>query len=273
MLQIFTEHIFVQKKKQIVKQSWAEKKDLYRVINRRGLLKEEFWSTLRLNVERMWKKGKEKNQNKADRLERVYKGTKPYTGMVDNIRIGDDELGDEEESGEKVPMTVGVEINEAEAKVLNLDPRFRDWCKITMEDVETDIDVGLDNLRREIDVMENNDGKSLSEEDEVRERQFTNPIDFEAKEVDFGKMRSTAMMQNKYFEMARPVNRRDEMRIQTLKNRLMERSKDVLKNTNDEKGMPKRSCYTEQEILGIKSLIKKRKEGVVICGTDKSQSC
>ena len=86
-------------------------------------------------------------------------------------------------------------------------------------------------------------------------------------------MRSTAMMQNKYFEMARPVNRRDEMRIQTLKNRLMERSKDVLKNTNDEKGMPKRSCYTEQEILGIKSLIKKRKEGVVICGTDKSQSC
>ena len=37
--------------------------------------------------------------------------------------------------------------------------------------------------------------------------------------------------------------------------------------------MPKRSCYTEQEILGIKSLIKKRKEGVVICGTDKSQSC
>ena len=211
--------------------------------------------------------------NKADRLERKYKGAKPYTGMVDNIRIGDGELGDDEEGGEKVPMAVGVEINEAEAKVLNLDPRFRDWCKITMENVETDIDVGLDNLRREIDVMENNDGKSLSEEDEVRERQFTNPIDYEAKEVDFGKMRSTAMMQNKYFEMARPVNRRDEMRIQTLKNRLMERSKDVFKNTNDEKGMPKRSCYTEQEILGIKSLIKKRKEGVVICGTDKSQSC
>ena len=101
--------------------------------------------------------------------------------MVDNIRIGDGELGDDEEGGEKVPMAVGVEINEAEAKVLNLDPRFRDWCKITMENVETDIDVGLDNLRREIDVMENNDGKSLSEEDEVRERQFTNPIDYEAK--------------------------------------------------------------------------------------------
>ena len=88
-------------KKQIMKQNWAEKKDLYRVINRRGLLKEEFWSSLRLNVERMWRKGKEKNQNKADRLERVYKGAKPYTGMVDNIRIGDDELGEEEESGEK----------------------------------------------------------------------------------------------------------------------------------------------------------------------------
>ena len=42
----------------------------------------------------------------------------------------------EEEEGEKVPVAAGTNINVAEAKVLNLDPRFRDWCKITMEDVE-----------------------------------------------------------------------------------------------------------------------------------------
>ena len=121
--------------------------------------------------------------------------------------------------------------------MLNLDPRFRDWCKIKIEDVETDIDVGLDNLRREIDKLEENGGKSLSEADEARERQFTNLIDFEAKEVDFGKLRSTAMKQNKYFEMARPVNRRDEMRLQNLKSRLLETTKEVIKKTNDEKGV------------------------------------
>mgnify|MGYP001481273901 CR=1 FL=1 len=143
-----------------------------------------------------------------------------------------------------------------------------------MEDVETDIDVGLDNLRREIDKLEQNGGKSLSEEDERRMNQFTKPIDFEAKEVDFGKMRSTSMRQNKYFEMARPVNRRDELRLQTLKTRLLETTKEVIKKTNDEKGMPRSSCFTEQEAAGIKSLVKRRKdEGLVICGTDKSQSC
>ena len=167
-------------RKRINRQSWKEKQELYRVINRRGMLKEEFWNAVRLEVERVWTKGKEKNQEKADRLEVTYKGAKPNTGMVDNIKVGDRELGEDLENVEKVPMAVGVEINPAEAKVLNLDPRFRDWCKITMEDVETDIDVGLDNMRREIDALENNGGKGLSEQDEMRENQFTKPIDFEA---------------------------------------------------------------------------------------------
>ena len=80
-------------RKRINKQSWKEKQELYGIINRRGVLKEEFWNALRLEVERMWIKGKEKNQDKANRLEVVYKGAKPYTGMVDNIRVGDRELG------------------------------------------------------------------------------------------------------------------------------------------------------------------------------------
>ena len=113
----------------------------------------------------------------------------------------------------------------------------------------------------------------MSEAEEIRERQFTDPIDFEVKEVDFGKLRSTAMKQNKYFEMAKPVNRTDEMRLQNLKNRLMETTKVVIKKTNNEKGMPKTTCYTQEEVAGIKSLVKRRKEeGIVICGTDKSQS-
>ena len=257
----------------IFRQSLKEKADLYRVINRRGLVKEQFWSALRLETAKIWSQGKDKNQRKADRLEGIYKGAKPYTGMVGNIRVGDNELGHEDDI-EKVPLAVGVEVNQAEAQVLNLDPKFRDWCKITMEDIETDLDVGLDNLRREIDRVEQNDGKSLSEADEALERQFTNPIDYEAKEIDFGKQRSTAMKQNKYFEMSRPVNRKDEMRIQTLKTRLMETARNVLKDTNDEKGLPKVSCFNEQEKVGLKSLVRRRKQdGLVICATDKSQSC
>ena len=41
-------------------QSLMEKAELYRVINRRGRLKEEVWSALRMDVERRWRKGKKK---------------------------------------------------------------------------------------------------------------------------------------------------------------------------------------------------------------------
>ena len=244
----------------IRRQSLKEKEELYRVINRRGRLKEEFWSALRLDLGRRWKEGKDKNQKKADRLEVTYKGARPKTGMVGNIRVGDAELG-EEEVIEKIPVAAGANINAAETKVLNLDPRFRDWCKITEEDVETDVDVALDNLRREINKLEENGGNSLSEAEEIIERQFTNPIDFEAKEVDFGKLRSTAMKQNKYFEMAKPVNRTDEMRLQNLKNRLMETAREVIKKTNDEKGMPRTTCYTQEEVHSRYKFLGEEKEG------------
>ena len=44
--------------------------------------------------------------------------------------------------------------------------RLRDWNKISVEDIETDIDVCFDNMRREIDKIESNEGKTLTEEEE-----------------------------------------------------------------------------------------------------------
>ena len=52
----------------IFRQCLKEKVDLYRVINRRGLVKEQFWSALRLEIDKIWSQGKDKNQRKADRL-------------------------------------------------------------------------------------------------------------------------------------------------------------------------------------------------------------
>ena len=114
-----------------------------------------FWTAVKEDIDTKWRKGKEKMKTKMDRLERIYKGAKPNTGMVGDIRVGDIELGVEEDE-EREPLVAGTEVNQAEAKVLNLDPRFRDWNKITLEEIETDIDVGLDNARREINAMEEN---------------------------------------------------------------------------------------------------------------------
>ena len=72
--------------------------------------------------------------------------------------------------------------------------------------------------------------------------------------------------------MARAVNRKDEMILQRLKGRLMDCAHKVLKKTNDEKGLPRETCYTAEERTGIQSLKEKRKEvGAVVCSTDKSQ--
>ena len=255
------------------KQFMREKVSLYMSINRGGVLKQEFWSRVDSEIKKMWVEGKKKIQAKVDRLEDIYKGARNNTGKVGNIRVGDDELG-EEDVEIKDPLAAGVEVSECEAKVLRKDPRFRDWSKITIEDVETDVAVGLDNLRREIRKVEENGGKSLSVQEEIAERESTNELDLAGKTLDFGKQRSTAMKQNKYFCMSGAVNRQDELVLQRLKDKLVGEAKKVLKTTNDDKGRPRESCYSEEERAGIKALKEKRiNEGLVVCSTDKSQVC
>ena len=144
-------------------------------INRGGMLKEEFWSRVDSEIKKMWAEGKKKVQAKVDRLEDTYKGARGSTGMVGNIRVGDDELG-EENVEIKDPLAAGIEVSECEAKVLRKDPRFRDWSTITIEDVETDVAVALDNLRREIKKVEENGDKSLTKEEELIERESTNEL-------------------------------------------------------------------------------------------------
>ena len=258
---------------QRLKKKFLKKKaELYESINRAGLIKEMFWTAVKEEIDNMWRKGKDKMKTKMDRLERIYKGARPDTGMVGDIRVGDMELGAEEDE-EREPLVAGTEVNQAEAKVLNLDPRFRDWNKITLEEIETDIDVGLDNARREINTMEENEGRSLTEQEENQEKQFTRVLDHDSKTADFGKMRATAMKLNRNFVMSGEVNRKDELRLQRLKDRLMDAAKEVVKKTNDKNGFPNESCFTEEERRGIKSLVKKKNEGeVVVCGTDKSQA-
>ena len=95
------------------KQFLREKVGLYMSINRGGMLKEEFWSRVDSKVKKMWVDGKKKVQAKVDRLENIYKGARGNTGMVGNIRVGDDELG-EENVELKDPLAAGVEVNENE---------------------------------------------------------------------------------------------------------------------------------------------------------------
>ena len=138
-----------------------------------------------------------------------------------------------------------------------------------MEDIETDIDVCFDNMRREIDKMETNEGKTLTEEEEEAAKEFTRVLDYETKTVDFGKLRSTAMKNNKNFVMAKEVNGVDETTLQRLKNKMMGGSKKIVSKTNDDRGFPTTSCYTEEEQRGIKALVRRRKEGeLVVSSTD-----
>ena len=53
-----------------------------------------FWSKVKSLMDKKWKDGKQKIQEKVDRLENTYKGARTQTGKVGNIRVGDRELGE-----------------------------------------------------------------------------------------------------------------------------------------------------------------------------------
>ena len=87
---------------QRLKKEFLKKKaELYKSINRRGLIKEMFWTAVKEEVDNKWRKGKDKMKTKMERLERTYKGAKPNTGMVGDIRVGDAELDIEEDELDK----------------------------------------------------------------------------------------------------------------------------------------------------------------------------
>ena len=107
----------------------------------------EFRRIMKCEVEEVWRKGKEKNKEKVDRLIKKYVDM-DENGNVRDVIVTDDKLIEMNEHVEKnVKMYGGVQINEEEATALKVDPEYRVYKRIDDVDIEVEIEKGCTKAR------------------------------------------------------------------------------------------------------------------------------
>ena len=132
-----------------------------------GWMRAEFRRILAKEANEVWEDGRKKNQNKKDHLESRYKPRKEH-GMVEDIPVGDHELGEDNKVVEV--LAYEVHLNEDEKEYLKLPNSHTDFVKIDVQKMKTSIQVTAAKLRMGLrEEEENGEEETPSQGLEVEE--------------------------------------------------------------------------------------------------------
>ena len=178
-------------------------------------MRNEFNIILTCEANEEWRKGKDKNSKKKDHLEARHKPRKE-NGMVEDIPVGDEELGEDVERVEI--LAYEVELNDNEKEYLKLPNSVTDFEKIDIEKMKTGIQVMASKLRMSVNAVEETPESDLvDKEEEMASRRV---YDEERRSADFRKKRVTDSALNKRITVPDPVAESKEVKIEALANML-----------------------------------------------------
>ena len=236
-----------------------------------GWMQKEFLCILRRDANKEWVEGKTKNKKKKDHLETRYKPRKEHA-MVDDIAVGDSELGGDVEVVEV--LSYEVELNNNEKEYLKLPNSITDFVKIDVEKMKTGVQVMAAKLRMSVGADEDNSSQGMETGESISAtRRVYNE---EEKSADFRKKRVTDSGLNKIITVPDSVVEDKEVKIEALVN--------ILENIIDkeaEKEHPRfhgagrssatNSTLNKQQRAERRSLLDREKSGeLVIVASDKS---
>ena len=168
----------------------------------------------------MWEDGRKKNQNKKDHLESRYKPRKEH-GMVEDIPVGDQELGEDNKVVEV--LAYEVHVDEDEKEYLKLPNSHTDFVKIDVQKMKTSIQVTAAKLRMGLrEEEENGEEETPSQGLEAEEAEMAGRrvYDDETLTADFRKRRVTDSKLNKRITVPEPAVQDREVKIEALVNML-----------------------------------------------------
>ena len=214
-------------------------------------------------------------KHKKDHLESRYKPRKEH-GMVEDIPVGDHELGEDNKVVEV--LAYEVHLNEDEKEYLKLPNSHTDFVKIDVQKMKTSIQVTAAKLRMGLrEEEENGEEETPSQGLEAEEAEMAGRrvYDDETLTADFRKRRVTDSKLNKRITVPEPAVQDKEVKIEALVNMLETIvDKEARKETPTFHGSGRPgqlSTLTEQQRKGRKSLKSREKSGeLVILASDKS---
>ena len=207
---------------------------------------------------------RKKKKQKVKWIKRKYyqKPTIPET--YKGIQVGDQPL---DERFNTEPECYGnTEVDEEEAKVLKLHPKYSVFDQVDATDCEAEIEKSLAKIRwkRKQDERETmNDGNDRNTENNSKKETFN----IEKKEFNFNYSRSTELPFNTCTYMPKQLEMEEETKLQSIKHELMRITKEYIESNN---GSSMQNLNEDQK-KGLSKLNKRQsKREIVVFQTDKS---
>ena len=226
-----------------------------RMLRQQGVCRkyEDLWSReLRKYKEVLCKRRKKK----VEFLSQKYNRKPNLPDRVHGVIVADQEIP---ENFTSEPRCYGsVQISSDEKAVLSLPPKFATFDRIDKLRCEGEVEKGLAKLRW-------SRKREDSEHRDIEQDRFYRETE---KVFDFGKMRATDFPFNPRITLPEPIDRREEIRMIALKNRLGAITDEYISSKSDE---DLQSNLDPLQKRGLQSLRKKVENGeVVVYQTDKS---
>ena len=207
---------------------------------------------------KLYKQLRDKRKQKINWIKNKYYAVDKIPEVYQNVYVGDQQQLAEQFKTQ--PQCYGgTTLSENESELLKMHPKYSIFDKIDEVDCEAEIEKSLTKLRWQ----KGKEKRTVNSENNALD---LTPYDIERKEFDFRKSRSTDLPFNINTYMPKPLEIKEEVKLQCLKNELIKITSDYAKSKNIS-GVN----LNEVQRAGLKSLKKRQKMNeIVIFQTDKT---
>ena len=254
-----------------VKKEYCEvRKELREVVPWRTEAGRRFGWLTKCVVNEEWDEGRKTNEKKVNKQKDGVKTKNAKIDVYEEVKVSDEALGEDVEDEMEPKVYGGVQLVEDEKTAMKLPPKFAEYVKLDIYNIETEIEKGCTKWRYELMNEDENEGEH--EEDTVQNDKSKPVYDIENKKLDMAMVRATDLPTADRVILPGPArDRRKEVMIQLTKEEMMHDVRVYMAMNCLEDGQQKETCLPAGCSRGIKSLQQKSKEGeLVIFKTDKS---
>ena len=228
-------------------------------------------------INKIWKEGKMRIQNKADFLAKKYVKEEPEPEVHKGVIVGDKMLEemekkqDDNDKEEKVPVYGGIkDLSEDQEEVLQLPPNHRIYPRLNLEEFKTELEkcVIKANWQKTREERMKEDTNKKNEKDDHP----TEVSDEKANVIDFRNLRATDLKNNKRIVIPKPdADDEEEIRRNNVKKELGKVFINYMNENCDKYGNVIENNLSEKQVKAIKSLKEKMKDDNLVCfETDKT---
>ena len=254
------------------------KENLSEVVRIKTIVREEFMNVVDKEVNKIWKEGKNRIQNKSEFLAKKYVKEEPEPEVYKGVIVGDKMLEemekkqeDKDDNIDRAPIYGGIQgLSKDQEEVLRLPPNHRIFPKMKLEEFKTELEkcVIKANWQKTREQRNQEDINRKDENDDTP----TEASKDKTNVIDFRNLKATDLKNNKRIVYPKPdADDEEEIRRNNVKRELEKVFVNYMNENCDKFGNVTENNLPENQVKAIKTLKEKMKDDDLVCfETDKT---